>query len=151
MALAGREKATILLSILGSEAASRILRYLPGELADLIAAGIEHLPSPSPEALGEVLQESQGFLALAPGGPETAHLPAAGATSRKSYAVLMSERPQTIAFIISLLPPEEKEDALHYFLRERGMVEELMAELKATPLETKLEEAIKKIYAGKVF
>ena len=57
MALTGREKATIFLSILGADVSSRILRYLPGELADLIASGINHLPTPSPEALAEVLSQ----------------------------------------------------------------------------------------------
>lgn len=137
--------------MLGSDAASRVLRYLPGELADLIAAGIEHLPSPSPESLGDVIREYQGFLALPQAGPEAASLPAAGGGMRKSYAVLMSERPQTIAFILSLLPIEEKEEALHYFLRERAVIEELISGMKTNPLRPKLEEEIKKIYAGKVF
>ena len=137
--------------MLGSEAASRILRYLPGELADLIAAGIEHLPSPSPESLGEVIKEYQGYLALPQAGPEATSLPAAGGTARKSYAVLMNERPQTIAFVLSLLSPEERGDALHYLLRERAVVEELIKGLKINPLHPKLEEEIRKIYAGKVF
>ncbi|HVN66917.1 MAG TPA: hypothetical protein VMT55_00970, partial [Candidatus Sulfotelmatobacter sp.] len=64
MALTGREKATIFLSILGADVSSRVLRYLPGELADLIAAGVNHLPTPSPEALSEVMEEYRGFLAL---------------------------------------------------------------------------------------
>ena len=55
MKLSGREKATIFLSILGPETSAQVLRYLPGEVADLIASGINHLPTPSPEALGYVL------------------------------------------------------------------------------------------------
>ena len=67
MQLSGREKATIFLSILGAETSSRVLRYLPGELADMIAKGINHLPTPTPEALGEVLNDFLSYLALPSG------------------------------------------------------------------------------------
>jgi hypothetical protein len=145
MVLTGREKATIFLSILGADISSRILRYLPNELADLIAAGINHLPTPSPEALSEVMGEYQSFLAL----PEAAPQPvlAQPVVPQKSYAVLMYERPQMIAFLISLLPQEERTEALRSLPRERAMVEELLNTLKPGPLRPKLEA----VFAGKIF
>ncbi len=50
--------------MLGAETSARVLRYLPDELADLIAAGINHLPTPSPQALEQVLGEFKSYLAL---------------------------------------------------------------------------------------
>ncbi|OGC10195.1 hypothetical protein A3J90_02440 [candidate division WOR-1 bacterium RIFOXYC2_FULL_37_10] len=64
MTLSGKEKATIFLSMLGAETSSAILRYLPEELADLIASSISHLPTPTPEALGEVFDDFQSYVAL---------------------------------------------------------------------------------------
>lgn len=146
MALTGREKATIFLSILGAETASRILRYLPGELADLIAAGINHLPTPSPEALSEVLGEFQSHLAL----PEAAPAPPPS-VPRRAYSALVYERPQMAAFLLSLLSHEERGEALQSLPRERAVIEELSGGLKANPLRSKLEEKLKESFAGKLF
>src|SRR3989339_1610700 len=111
--LSGREKATIFLSLLGTEAASRVLRYLPGELADIIATGINQLPSPSPEALNEVLNDYEGFLALPGESFESPRIapPPPKPVPRKSYSFLMYERPQTVAFLVSMLPEDEKDAA----------------------------------------
>lgn len=62
MVLSGREKATILLSILGSESSGKVLRYLPDEIADNLAGGLDSLPTPSAETLEEVLGEFQNFV-----------------------------------------------------------------------------------------
>ena len=142
MVLTGREKATIFLSILGADVSLRVLRYLPDELADLIAAGINHLPTPSPEALSEVLDEFQGFLALPEAAPEPAYMPPQP-PPRKAYASLLYERPQTAAFVISLLPDEEKLLALQALPRERVVIEDLLRTLKPTPLRAKLEEKLR--------
>jgi len=155
MPLSGREKATIFLSILGAETSARILRYLPDELADLIAAGINHLPTPSPQALHEVMKEFKGFLALPQGSSGLQHRleekpqykPAA---PKRSYAFLMYERPQISAFVISILPEEEKEDALNSLPREKGIVQELIYSLKRNPLSPKMEAAIREQFKEKL-
>ncbi|MDD5382851.1 MAG: hypothetical protein PHH60_04265 [Candidatus Margulisbacteria bacterium] len=154
MPLTGREKATIFLSILGADNSSRVLRYLPDELADLIASGINHLPSPSPEALSEVLGEFSSFLAL-PEAP-SARVPRIEerprpVKPRKSYALLVYERPQMIAYLISILPAEEKEDALQSLTRDRSYVQELLSSLKQNPITPKLEALFKEQYKGKLF
>ncbi len=152
MALTGREKATIFLSLLGADVSSRVLRYLPEEIADLIAAGVNHLPSPSSQALSEVLEEYQSFLALPETAtPEPAPPPPRPAAPRRSYAALMYERPQTSAFILSLLPDEERGEVLQALPRERALIEELLAGLKVTPLRPKLEAKFRELFAGKVF
>jgi flagellar motor switch protein FliG len=142
MSLTGREKATIFLSILGAETSSRVLRYLPDELADLIAAGINHLPTPSPEALEEVLGEFKGFLALPEGDTRTVQR-LEEKPSKRSYAVLMRERPQMIAFLLSLMPPEQREEALRSLPKEKVVVQELISSLKKNPLSPKLEVKLK--------
>ncbi|KPJ69785.1 hypothetical protein AMJ44_02430 [candidate division WOR-1 bacterium DG_54_3] len=154
MPLTGREKATIFLSILGAETSARVLRYLPDELADLIAAGINHLPSPSPEALSEVMDEFQGFLALpkaraAP--PRIEKGPKPPSPPKKSYAILVYERPQTIAYLISLMSEEQREEALHSLPREKAIVEELLLGLKKNPLSPKLEARLREQYGEKIF
>jgi hypothetical protein len=63
----------------------------------------------------------------------------------------MYERPQMIAFLISLLPQEERTEALRSLPRERAMVEELLNTLKSGPLRPKLEAKLKEVFAGKIF
>jgi flagellar motor switch protein FliG len=150
MTLTGREKATIFLSILGADVSSRVLRYLPEEIADLIAAGINHLPTPSPQVLSEVLDEYQSFLAL----PETATpepVVSRPPAPRRAYASLMYERPQTTAFLLSLLPEEERGEILQALPREKALIEELLSELRVNPLRPKLEAKFREVFAGKVF
>lgn len=161
MPLSGREKATIFLSILGAETSSRILRYLPDELADLIASGINHLPSPSPEALSEVLGEFKSFLALppAPGPAAPKPQPPApakrekpkAAAARKNYGMLLYERPQMVAFLLSLMPEEQREDVLAALPREKGLVQELLLEIKENPLTPKLAGTLREQFAEKLF
>ena len=152
MTLTGREKATIFLSILGADVASRILRYLPDELADLIAAGINHLPTPSPEALAEVMGDYQGYLALPESEAETApRIMSSTSTTRKNYSILLYERPQLIAFVLSLMEEEEKLEALSALSRGKPIIEELYTGLKETPLRPRIAEQLKNVYAGKIF
>lgn len=66
MKLSGKEKATIFLSILGGETSAAILHYLPPEFADVIAASLSRLPTPTPEVLGEVFNDFQSYMALPP-------------------------------------------------------------------------------------
>ena len=153
MPLTGREKATIFLSLLGAQTSARVLRYLPDELADLIAAGINHLPTPSPEALEQVLDEFKSYLALpraaaAPRGIEEKPKPPA---PKRSYSILMYERPQMIAYLLSLMPEEQRQEALHSLPREKSLVEELLAGLKKNPLSPKLEAKFREQYKGKLF
>ena len=151
MALTGREKATIFLSILGSDVSSRVLRYLPEEIADLIASGINHLPTPSPQALSEVLDDYQGFLALPPPDEVPEPVPGRPAAPRKSYAALITERPQTTAFLLSIMPEEDRAEVLQALPREKALIEELLAGIKNNPLRPKLEARFRQVFAGKVF
>jgi flagellar motor switch protein FliG len=148
MALTGREKATIFLSILGADVSSRVLRYLPAELADLIAAGVNHLPTPSPEALSEVMGEYRGFLALPAAPPPPPPRPV---VPQKSLSSLVYERPQVTAFVLSLLSPGERTSAMQSLPRDRALIEELMQNLRPNILRPKLEARLKAHFAGKIF
>ncbi|MBU0572985.1 MAG: hypothetical protein ABIJ26_04150 [Candidatus Margulisiibacteriota bacterium] len=172
MQLSGREKATIFLSILGPENSAAILRYLPGELADIIAAGLNHLPTPTPEALQEVFSEFEGFLAL-PRGERQARIAAAksaeaqsqpiaetmpegppgviASASPKKMAYLLSfERPQMIAFLVKRLPDQVKEEVLSNLPGQRGDVELILKEIKENAMTGVLEGRIVEYFAGKV-
>lgn len=154
MPLSGREKATIFLSLLGAETSARVLRYLPDELADLIAAGINHLPTPSPDVVEEVLGDFKSFLALPqarPAVPKREEAPARPLAPKKPYQMLLYERPQMVAYLLSLMTEEQREEALHSLPRERGLVEELLADLKQNPLSPKLEAKLKEQYKNKLF
>ncbi|OGB87590.1 hypothetical protein A3H38_00975 [candidate division WOR-1 bacterium RIFCSPLOWO2_02_FULL_46_20] len=153
MTLSGREKATIFLSILGAEASSRVLRYLPDELADLIASGINHLPSPSTDALEEVLGEFNSYLALPEASAPRKRLEqkAKPAMPRKSYGALMYERPQMVAFLLSKMPDAQRDDVLISLPREKTIVQELLSSLKGNPLSAKLESKLKEQFKERLF
>lgn len=155
MPLSGREKATIFLSILGAETSARVLRYLPDELADLIASGINHLPSPSPEGLDEVINDFKSYVAL-PGPrqappPQIEAKPTPPARPKKIYNVLMYERPQMRAFLLSLLPPEQQEEGLQSLSRDKATLEELIGTMKKNPLRAKIEVKLKEQFREKLF
>ena len=155
MPLSGREKATIFLSILGAETSARVLRYLPDELADLIASGINHLPSPSPDALSEVLNDFQGFVALPPSEaaaprPQLAAKPEPPKPKR-SFGVLMYERPQLKAVLVSMLPADQREDAFMSLSRDKARVQEIMGGLKTNPLRAKIEAKLREQFKEKLF
>jgi len=161
MVLTGREKATIFLSILGAEVSARVLRYLPDEMADLIAAGINHLPTPSPDALSEVVKDFSGFLAL-PGKNQGELPPRQNKATpppppppppkpKRSFTQLMYERPQTVAFVLSLLPGVEQDEALNSFARDRTIIKELLSNLRKNPLSAKIEGILREKFKEKIF
>ena len=158
MQLTGREKATIFLSILGTETSSRILRYLPEELADLIASSINHLPTPTPEALGEVLSDFKSYGALPPAKPKP-EAPRVygspkeiieGAPDQAIAFVLSEERPQIIGFILSLLPEKKRENILAAITMQKDIVISLLDSIKKTPISLKLEDKLISYFSEKL-
>lgn len=167
MALTGREKATILLSVLGTETSAKILRHLPEELADLIAAGVNKLPTPSKEALSTVLSEFGEFMALPspPKGPaaiEARKLERPRAEAKTSMDIILStssrvlstllfkERPQTIAFLLSNLPQTQAAEVLAVLPEQRREIEVLLRDIRKNPLSEKLRDRIFESLAKKV-
>jgi flagellar motor switch protein FliG len=165
MQLTGREKATIFLSILGTETSSRILRYLPEELADLIASSVNHLPTPTPEALGEVFLDFQSFGALPPPPPPSKQVEAEAPRPKpagtplevlenvpaQSFAFIMTgEDPRITAFILSALSQAKRDELLSALSSRRDEVSEMLGSLKKTPLAPVLEEKLIKHFAEKL-
>jgi len=167
MQLSGREKATIFLSILGAETSSRVLRYLPGELADMIAKGINHLPTPTPEALGEVLNDFHSYLALPSGKskgaePQVEITPVKprekmnpleilnSAPSAELAQVLIEERPQIVAFVLSRLEDMKAAEICMALPYERTMLLDLIKDIKRNPLTPKLEQKLITYFSKKV-
>ena len=168
MKLSGREKATIFLSILGPETSAQVLRYLPGEVADLIASGINHLPTPTPEALGYVLSDFRAFLALPPPGARPApqvEAPAKpsiprekmspkdiilSASPKKLAFLLAEERPQIAAAVLSLFPDNERGVLLDSLGAFREKVLSALRARTKTSLSAKLEDQLIRYFADKL-
>jgi len=163
--ITGREKATIFLSILGSDTAARILRYLPEELADVIATSINHLPTPTPDALGAVLKEFKSGLALrapiAPPPPQIAEeaviaeddspLGRLNAAYAKRLAQLFSfERPQVAAFVLSMLNPAKKEEVLMNLGPQKGEIDNLIKTGRSNKFTEMLKSQLLELFAGKL-
>jgi len=158
MPLSGREKATILLSILGADASQRIIEYLPDDMADLLVSGVNNLPKPSPDMLSAVITECRDVFSL-PSGPRAAAIegnvppprpsvPKGGKPSevlssvsgRALTSVLIRERPQTIAFVLTQLPEGRVSEVLSYLPEQRREVEYLMNNIKTNPLSEMIKD-----------
>lgn len=164
MNITGREKATIFLSILGSDTAARILRYLPEELADVIATSINHLPTPTPDALGSVLKEFKSGLALrAPSTPpppqieetvvpeDDSPLGRLNAAYAKRLAQLFAfERPQVAAFVLSMLNPAKKEEALMNMGQQKNEIDNLIKTIRSNKFTEGLKNQLLELFAGKL-
>ena len=143
--LTGREKTTILLSLLGADLSSQILRQLPEDMADLIATGINHLPNPSADVISSVLEEFASFMAL-PGSVQSKSIEERYkpldempfntvetqqadinkspqdilfyAQPKKVAMALAAERSSVAAFILTLLPPVQAKEVISSCLIE---------------------------------
>lgn len=62
----GKEKATIFLSIIGPQKAARLLRQLPEDVSNLLAAKVATLSPPSPKVVSSLLDEMSSNLLPAP-------------------------------------------------------------------------------------
>lgn len=167
MSLTGREKATIFLSILGAETSAKVLRLLPEELADLIAEGINHLPAPSPEAIFTVLKELKSSLTLPKSSPqpileqknereitlEAGAMPLEviqAAAPRKLAALLLYEKSQIVAYLLSFLSPEKRLDVLNNLPSQRREIEDLLKNLHPVPATQKIEAKLLELWARKL-
>lgn len=159
MALSGREKATILLSILGAEASAKILSFLPPEMADVLVSQVNNLPRPSPAALSEVVGDFRRAMALPPSAAprEIEASTAAPREERRTFKpgdiissvpgrtlipLLLRERPQTIAFVLNELPEGRVAEVLTYLPEQRREVEYLLNTIKSNPLSGAVKEGV---------
>ncbi len=166
MALSGREKATILLSILGTDISSQILKLLPDDLADLITAGINNLPNPSADAITSVLEEFTQFFTLPSAAQRKAiEEPAEQRMAevqrspydivfysqpRKTAAALSAERNSVVAFILSFFPAVNAKEVLMYLGERKKEIDQFMKGLKQTPVSESLKEKLILILAERL-
>lgn len=177
MALTGRQKATILLSLLGAEVSTEILKFLPEDLSDAITSGMNNLPAPSPELISSVLEEFSGFMTLpsaqtqhsaqekryaASPAPERPAKTPAQETQRSPYdilfysqprkiaAALSAERPWVVAFVLSILPEVQRKEALSYMSERKTELERMVKSLKNTPVKDQIKENTVKILSGRL-
>jgi len=160
MALTGREKATIFLALLGPEVAARILRYLPEELAELVALSVKRIPPPSPKALAALLDELKSFTAISSGeklkltGEAIKGLTPLEQISRSEpkriLPVLIAERIPVIAYILSIFPEAVRRALLPLLSEQRQTVEEIMTSLHKIPISYEIEPKITSTFAKKL-
>lgn len=177
--LTGREKATIFLSLLGAETSARLLRYLPEELADLVASSVNHLPKPSPKTVAAIIEELHSFISLPPGGaagkaqakatgaerppvvtrPEPPPMPPKPktpkekfeqASARKLAGVLLYERPQVIAFTLMMISPEKQIEVLSNLPGQRPLVESLLRDFRKNSFTDELRAQVIKYFVDKL-
>ncbi len=175
MPLTGRQKATILLSLLGTEISSEILKFLPEDLSDAITSGMNNLPAPSPELISSVLEEFSGFMTLPPAQagasipprryPASAEKPQKAPESetqrspydilfysqpRKIAAALSAERPYVVAFVLSILPEIQSKEALSYMSERKTELERMVKSLKNPVIKDQIKENVVKILSGRL-
>jgi flagellar motor switch protein FliG len=161
--LTGREKVNIFLAILGPEISAKILRYLPEEMAVLIASGVGKIV-PSKEAIGLVMKDFGRLFLTAAGGPpltlkETAEatkqLPFEGLAKNCSpkslFNFLSGERIQTAAYILSRFGDLPTAGVLSLFPPEvKSKVELAMSKMKKTAFSDKFVAPVQNILRDKL-
>ncbi|MCX5750028.1 MAG: hypothetical protein NTZ10_07335 [Candidatus Saganbacteria bacterium] len=170
MVLTGREKATILLSLLGADLSAQILRSLPPDMADLIASGINNLPNPSSDVISSVLEEFASFIALPDASQKRGIEQQASARStqappkanrspydtlfyskpKKVAMALSAERSSVTAFVMSMLPAVQARDVLAFMPDRKNEIEDIMRDLRQTPMSEKVKEDVIAILAERI-
>ncbi len=178
MPLTGRQKATILLSLLGPELSGLILKFLPEDLQDAITSGMNSLPAPSPELISSVIKELSGFMALPSAVQETPVTtkqnniseparvvnvkPTQSETPRSPYdilfysqpkkvaAALSAERVPVIVFVLSILPEVQRKEVLNYFGDKKIEFERMIKTIKNTLVKEKIKENVVKILSARL-
>ena len=167
--LSGKEKATILLSILGPQRSARLLRKLPDEVSELVAARVATLPPPTGEMVQVLLSELSGNL-LTSSQSEIKSLAAAGSSediltseqhviteytevsqipAAKLATVLKEEKVRIWKFVLTIL--EDKQAAeLKKLLKVKDSEASVIDKYKEIPLCTSIEPLFKDYLISKV-
>lgn len=158
MALSGKEKAIILLSIIGADASAKILSSMPQGMASELLSQIRSAPRPSQESVSQVVSDFRRFMALPPAdrASEAAQPEArpekkrnlkpgdllSNVPGRALIPVLLRERPQTIAFVLNELPDGRVAEVLTYLPEQRREVEYLLHSMKTNPISAVVKESV---------
>ncbi len=171
MALSGREKATILLSLLGTELSERILDGLPPDMGDSITSLITSLPNPSAEVVAEVLKEFSDLMLPSPPVVKAIEeaveikrqeAPVAPVSEKSPFDILFYSQPKKIAaalsaergavcaFCLSLLPPVQAGEVMLHMPEKRKEIEDILRGMKKPPIAEKIVEKILPILSDRI-
>lgn len=149
--LTGIQKARVFLSLLGEQALTKIVRYLPGTYADRLQKQLSENIQVTPELIQKVVEEFTHFSSLPPHPPGSGGRPAPTGGgergSRHVAKILARERPQMVAFILKRVLPELKEVVLGQLAEKRERVESSLSTLEWVPLSDRVEEKLKTLLA----
>jgi len=121
--LTGKEKALVFLSSLGDDVSAKVLNCLPDKISSRISDELNKFSKPSPDIVAYVFRELSRFALSFVSKPKlsgvveseatTEHLDSLSQLGRKTpqelLALLQSEQPQTIAFVLSYLSKNMQE------------------------------------------
>ncbi|MFC1559481.1 hypothetical protein ACFL4F_00070 [Candidatus Margulisiibacteriota bacterium] len=160
--LTGKERAAMLLSLLGSKHSEGVLDHLPPDVSDSIAKALTKTKKkPSTAEISEIVSEADKYAATespsaAPAGPKgigeaspPVELITRSSPSKLARA-LKGERPEFIAFILSHLPVESIYDTLSLLGDVRKEVEEKLLHMKDVPIAEVFQTQVLDIVAKRL-
>lgn len=158
----GKEKAAMLLSLLGSKYSEGILDHLPADVSDSIAKALSKTKkTPSEAEVSEIVGEVNRYMAGADASGAAAGPKGAGgavspvelitrSSPSKLARALKGERPEFIAFILSHLPVESIYDTLSLLGDVRKEVEEKLLHMKDVPIAEVFQTQVLDIVAKRL-
>ena len=168
MMLNGKERAAILLSVLGSEYSEKILDHLPSDVSGAIAEVLSKgRKKPSTDDISEIIDKFSMYMSNPE--PETdedvdeeAASPAAKgkrgdpvniiikASSDSIALAIKGERPEFIAFVLSHLPVNKINEILSKLGNLRREVEEKLIHMKDVPMTEVFQDQVLDIVAKRL-
>lgn len=157
--LTGREKATLLLAIIGPQKASQVLRRLPEEVSDILASRIASLPQPSQEQVSFMWSELSRNILAAPKifqalpTPEKVESVEIPVDMNDPYArlnamlpfklveILKNEKPRVQKIVISLMNETKAKEVVNILDHSRKKMIEAY-ELEAVPLLEEIKSIV---------
>lgn len=140
--LSGKEKATLLLAIIGPQRAAQLLRRLPEEVADLLAAKVATLPQPSEDQISFLWGELSRNMLEAP--PEVKSIAAPDAVSSTSEIPVDPYSSDPNVRLNSMLPIKIVEILRNETIRVQKFVMTLLSENKSKDVMNILDHNRKK-------
>lgn len=156
----GKEKAAIFLSVLGSEYSGKVVEHLPSDVSDAIAEVLtKRQKKASADEVSGIIDEFKSKISS--GKYEQEQVPAQGqgmsssdiisrASPERVAKVLMDERPEFIAFVLSHLPVEKIHEILLLLGNIRKDVEERLLHMKDVPMTDVFQEQVLDIVAKRL-
>ena len=143
--LTGKDKARIFLSLLGEQALSRIMRYLPSTHAEKLQRAFQGGGKVSPDLIQKVVEEFSHFSSLPSSSlsrQEMKRSEGPSASVKRLARVLEGERPQMIAFLLKRVIPQLSQEVLPELAEKKRGVETSLSSLEWVPLSDPVQEKL---------